>query len=496
MAFSTLKRVNTVGIRYISGEVKEEHFEAIIEGILQIPEEEVFGIDERYKKILIKVDNEDRYRAICENFTDMQMNVEPGVVIEVNDISSYRTRVVAKDVPFEIDDEKLNKILSKFGHVEKIYNQNNYKLKQSKYSKVRTGKRIIWMDIDSPIPSSLCIKQTDVYISFSYDAQERTCYNCGLIGHGRRYCETDEQDKVNVVNLEDLMSDSDDDDESDDDDNCDDDDKSDKENNNEKDDSSIRDSTSDIVPHSSLSAEIQRIRSNLSAEIHLDPTQEAKQYECHKCNYKCSYENILKDHMETHTEEIYFLCSECKINCKSQEELTNHLSTHIKEKMFNCTECDLSFISNELLEKHLLTHTAEKPFKCNKCEYKFDHEGELKMHMQNHTEERVIDDSVAEWVNRTSFAEVIRSPPKHMASTPKSQQSNKPVISASQPCKPISMEISSAKSKRCMSSSPEIAPKKNKYAKNYTVESSNIKKPSNKSAKQSKNRVSNNLTPA
>ena len=149
MPVPALKRVNTVGIRYLRGDIKEEHFEKIIEGLLHIPEDEVLGIDERYRKFLLKVDNEERYQTICENFTDMQLTVEPGVIIEVNDISSYRTRVLMKDVPFELDDMKLRTFLNRYGNVEKIYNQNNYKLRRSKYKKVRTGKKIVWMDIDT-----------------------------------------------------------------------------------------------------------------------------------------------------------------------------------------------------------------------------------------------------------------------------------------------------------------------------------------------------------
>ena len=126
MSVPTLKRVNTVGIKYVTGEIKEEHFEKIIEDILQIPEDEVLGIDERYRKFILKVDNEERYRLICENFTEMQLTVEPGVMIEVTDISSYRIRVLVRDVPFEVDNEKLRRLLSYYGHVEKIYNQNNY----------------------------------------------------------------------------------------------------------------------------------------------------------------------------------------------------------------------------------------------------------------------------------------------------------------------------------------------------------------------------------
>ena len=61
------------------------------------------------------------------------------------------------------------------------------------------------MDIDSPIPSSIRIKQTGTHISFTYENQARTCHNCGLGDHERRNCHTEEEDKANVVDLDDLM---------------------------------------------------------------------------------------------------------------------------------------------------------------------------------------------------------------------------------------------------------------------------------------------------
>ena len=381
MPVPTLKRVNTVGVRYITGEIKAEHFEIIIEQLLHIPEDEVIGIDERYKKFLLKVDNEARYLNICENYTEMQMNVEPGVVIEVSDISSYRSRVVVRDVPFEVGNEKLKLLLSQYGHVEKIYNQNNYKLKNSKYEKVKTGKKIVWMDIEEPIPSSILIKQTGTHISFTYENQYRTCYNCGLADHERKDCQTEEEDRVNVIDLEDLYPDSDDENEEEDENG--------KENNSESDTHSKNGSNSGTIPADN----------NISAEIYLNPTQEVKQYACSKCDYKCTYENILADHMETHTEENPFSCNECENKYKSQEELANHLRIHkTNGKQFKCTKCEIGFTDEKLLETHMLSHTVEKPFQCNKCDESFMVEGELKMHMQNHTEENVTDATANEWV--------------------------------------------------------------------------------------------------
>ena len=185
------------------------------------------------------------------------------------------------------------------------------------------------------------------------------------------------------------------------------------------------------------------------------------------------------------------MCSECENEFECQEELIRHESTHKpKETQFKCTECDLMCSSNELLEKHMSTHTEEKPFQCNKCEESFEFEGQLNMHMQNHSAENIIDvtqgeindGSLAEWVGKPSFVEVIKSPPKQMTSTPK-------VMSASQPCRSAAMEKSTQKQKRCLSSSPENVQENKKHAREYTREytrESFLKKPASKEDKPGK----------
>ena len=36
------------------------------------------------------------------------------------------------------------------------------------------------------------------------------------------------------------------------------------------------------------------------ANIHIDPSQASKPFACPECEYKCSYEGMLKSHMDTH----------------------------------------------------------------------------------------------------------------------------------------------------------------------------------------------------
>lgn len=89
-----LPRVNTIGIKYIQGACKHEHFEKIIEEILGIKEEWLVGLADHGKRgFLIKLSTDEQYRNVCANFLGRKIPVVPGCVIIVEDLSSYRIRV-------------------------------------------------------------------------------------------------------------------------------------------------------------------------------------------------------------------------------------------------------------------------------------------------------------------------------------------------------------------------------------------------------------------
>ena len=47
-----LTRVNCIGITYVVGEIRDYHYEEIIEKILGVPESEVEGIDDRGNTVI------------------------------------------------------------------------------------------------------------------------------------------------------------------------------------------------------------------------------------------------------------------------------------------------------------------------------------------------------------------------------------------------------------------------------------------------------------
>ena len=118
-----LMRRNTVGVRYIEGNRNEDHYEKIIERILEITEDELYGFDDEVpgtKQIMIKVTNSAKYNFICDNLLDQHFTVAPGHVIQIEDLSSYRVRVILDFVPFELTNESLFKLLENYGEVGRV----------------------------------------------------------------------------------------------------------------------------------------------------------------------------------------------------------------------------------------------------------------------------------------------------------------------------------------------------------------------------------------
>ena len=78
-----LPKENTIGIHYVEGVIKEEHFGKIIESILRIPRNEVCGIDERYdinmrNRFIFKLTTYDRYKSVCAQFSGRVIDIERG----------------------------------------------------------------------------------------------------------------------------------------------------------------------------------------------------------------------------------------------------------------------------------------------------------------------------------------------------------------------------------------------------------------------------------
>ena len=300
-----LPKVNTIGIRYIEGVVKPEHYGNIIVKTFGVPMKEVHGIDDRTEKnikngFIFKVKSYERYKDICSKFSGREILVERGYRIRVEDISSDNTRVCISRVSFEVSNNMLKDALSNFGEV---YSCENYHHQYGIFKKLEgTGNRVAWMKLSQHIPQVININQTLNYILVKYPGQEQSCHKCGDIGHVMRNCVTPTHNFKNKLDVNINID---------------------------------RDLSNPVVKS--------------HAEVHVDPSHNRIDFACDKCSYTSMYKDILDEHMQSHIEEEPYHCG----------ERDHHMGDHTEEEPYKCNVCGESFRNKNDLEKHCRGHVGQ-----------------------------------------------------------------------------------------------------------------------------------------
>ena len=279
----------------------------------------------------------------------------------MDDISSPGTRIEISDVPFAFSNEQLKSIFQKYGH---IYKCQNYYRKFGKYSNLKkTGDRIIWMELKEQIPQTLKIKRTESVMYVQYPDQPRSCNNCGHTGHRMRYCNQESKDFINVIDINesDIIG---------------------RENerkkiNEESDDEDEGDDSKFDEDEKEMNISVDNI------DIHIDPSQTNSNFECSECSYKCKYEHIFKEHMQTHTGEKTFCCYLCEYESNTSQHMKTHMQTHLEKSSFKCEICEAVNKNKSDHEQHMLMHTNEI-LECEKCEYKCQNKDVLSNHLKKH----------------------------------------------------------------------------------------------------------------
>ena len=120
----------------------------------------------------MNLSNERIYRDICDKCSGIEVDVNDNIRIKVEDLSTYKTYVTIRNVPFEMSDFMLQDILSRYGSIAHI--RKNLR-NTGRYRNIPDGSRTVVMDISQPIPSFLYIESARVYISIYYRGQIKTC---------------------------------------------------------------------------------------------------------------------------------------------------------------------------------------------------------------------------------------------------------------------------------------------------------------------------------
>ena len=176
------KRKNSFGIAYFPNEKADIDDVCEVLGKLDISVEDVYGVQQvGLKKIIVKLEDSagDRFERVIRDYEGRVFSLERrNVSIQIVNLSSTKTVVTVKNVPFEVSNDTLTRILSEYGEV---YNIRSQFYTEGILNGKNNGNRTALMKISKPIPSSIVFKRFSLFVF--YRGQVRTCHKCGLAGH-------------------------------------------------------------------------------------------------------------------------------------------------------------------------------------------------------------------------------------------------------------------------------------------------------------------------
>ncbi|KAJ8395054.1 hypothetical protein AAFF_G00040050 [Aldrovandia affinis] len=105
----------------------------------------------------------------------------------------------------------------------------------------------------------------------------------------------------------------------------------------------------------------------------------------------------LKEHIKYRHEksEDNFSCSLCSYTFAYRTQLDRHMTAHKSgrdqahvtqsggNRKFKCTECGKAFKYKHHLKEHLRIHSGEKPYECSNCKKRFSHSGSYSSHISS-----------------------------------------------------------------------------------------------------------------
>ncbi|CAJ1081923.1 zinc finger E-box-binding homeobox 1b [Xyrichtys novacula] len=105
----------------------------------------------------------------------------------------------------------------------------------------------------------------------------------------------------------------------------------------------------------------------------------------------------LKEHIKYRHErtEESFNCPECTYSFAYRAQLERHMTVHKSardqrhitqsggNRKFKCTECGKAFKYKHHLKEHLRIHSGEKPYECSNCKKRFSHSGSYSSHISS-----------------------------------------------------------------------------------------------------------------
>ena len=188
-----LRRKDSFGLQFAAYPTMKIVSDALFKS-MKVKLEEIIGVQTTSRnRVIVKV-IPNVFSYLMKEYEDKYLDVEKFGQFYVKNLSSSVTYVSIRNAPFEMSDETLSALLSRYGKVENI-RRNMYS--DGPFKGSLTGVRTAAMRLKENIPSSITIH--GYTISFIYNGQLRTCFRCGSTGHMIKDCEYDsEKSMLNV----------------------------------------------------------------------------------------------------------------------------------------------------------------------------------------------------------------------------------------------------------------------------------------------------------
>ena len=200
--FSNYKYQQTFGLLYLNRKKADIADVRAVLDKLSIENSDVKCVqrdtEKWWSRLLLKLEDYasvefDRIKDMDGEIITLRKN-EEDVKIMIQDMTSNIKYVAVAGVPFEVPDNAVYELMSRFGIVKGI-RMNYY---QSVLKGIATGTCIVKMSVKRNIPS--VIEVGSKTLNISYDGQTKTCYKCGKDDHLGEGCTTLEEHKVIMFN--------------------------------------------------------------------------------------------------------------------------------------------------------------------------------------------------------------------------------------------------------------------------------------------------------
>ena len=150
----SVKRVNTIGIKYLEGHPDYNNIDLILDKTLHIHDDEIKGIVMSDDYVAFKISTYTKYQQICTDFEERILNINSFKFI-IEDLSTYTTKVTICGAPLELTNATIEESLQPYGKVVKIYSNS---IQHGRYKGILNGVRTAEVDIRKPIPSCIFLE--------------------------------------------------------------------------------------------------------------------------------------------------------------------------------------------------------------------------------------------------------------------------------------------------------------------------------------------------